>query len=191
MVGRRRVPDIAAGCVTRVRLDSMQWTGIGPSQMRRLLAGDFRLEERDTSSSAAATATGPPPFPLSARASPRLETETVGLGPVAASVALAATLRLTPLIPRQLSRAGASFGVASRFSTTVHYAGPHNSHAQPSLARLARISTDRFNSPISFSRRSASPAARALISACASANCLVVRSMESARSLLLSRAFSS
>ena len=36
---------IPAGSVTRVRLDLMHWTGMRPSQMGRLRAEDFRLDE--------------------------------------------------------------------------------------------------------------------------------------------------
>ncbi len=37
--------EIPAGSVTRVRLDLMHWTGMRPSQMGRLRAEDFRLDE--------------------------------------------------------------------------------------------------------------------------------------------------
>ena len=48
-VNRRHIAavlaEIPAGSVTRVRLDLMHWTGMRPSQMGRLRAEDFRLEE--------------------------------------------------------------------------------------------------------------------------------------------------
>ncbi len=37
--------EVPAGSVTRVRLDLMHWTGMRPSQMGRLRAEDFRLDE--------------------------------------------------------------------------------------------------------------------------------------------------
>ena len=37
--------EIPAGSVTRVRLELMHWTGMRPSQMGRLRAEDFRLDE--------------------------------------------------------------------------------------------------------------------------------------------------
>ena len=48
-VDRRHIADVLAkmepGSVTRVRLDLMHWTGMRPSQMGRLRAEDFRLDE--------------------------------------------------------------------------------------------------------------------------------------------------
>ena len=48
-VDRRHIADvlaeIPAGTVTRVRLELMHWTGMRPSQMGRLRAEDFRLDE--------------------------------------------------------------------------------------------------------------------------------------------------
>ena len=48
-VDRRHIADvlaeIPAGSVTRARLDLMHWTGMRPSQMGRLRAEDFRLDE--------------------------------------------------------------------------------------------------------------------------------------------------
>ena len=48
-VDRRHIADvlaeIAPGSVTRVRLELMHWTGMRPSQMGRLRAEDFRLDE--------------------------------------------------------------------------------------------------------------------------------------------------
>ena len=48
-VDRRHIADvlahIEAGSVTRVRLELMHWTGMRPSQMGRIRAEDFRLDE--------------------------------------------------------------------------------------------------------------------------------------------------
>ena len=48
-VDRRHIADVLAqltpGSVTRVRLELMHWTGMRPSQMGRLRAEDFRLDE--------------------------------------------------------------------------------------------------------------------------------------------------
>ena len=48
-VNRRHIADVLAqltpGSVTRVRLGLMHWTGMRPSQMGRLRAEDFRLDE--------------------------------------------------------------------------------------------------------------------------------------------------
>lgn len=48
-VDRRHTAAILAqlepGSVTRVRLELMHWTGLRPSQMGRLQADDFRLDE--------------------------------------------------------------------------------------------------------------------------------------------------
>ena len=48
-VDRRHIADVVAeipaGSVTRARLELMHWTGMRPSQMGRLRAEDFRLDE--------------------------------------------------------------------------------------------------------------------------------------------------
>ena len=48
-VDRRHIADVLAqltpGSLTRVRLELMHWTGMRPSQMGRLQAEDFRLDE--------------------------------------------------------------------------------------------------------------------------------------------------
>ena len=48
-VDRRHIADVLAevpaGSLTRIRLDLMHWTGMRPSQMGRLRAEDFRLDE--------------------------------------------------------------------------------------------------------------------------------------------------
>ena len=98
---------IPAGWVTRVRLDSMQWTGIGPSQMGPLHARDFPPRRAD-SYVVVSPGQGRPdrrrsPCPRRRRRA-FLDTQAFGPGPVAASAARSPSPRDRPAGPCDMVR---------------------------------------------------------------------------------------